>query len=508
MNIGGMLTRNASRHPDKECLVYGDLRYTYSEFNQSVNKLANALAGLGVSKGEKVAIMMQNSDRYVMAFMAAMKLGAVAVPVNFRLAAPEVDYILNHSDSVAFIFDPEYGDLVASLDGKIPGVRHLVRAGAGESPPNAISWDELVSGAASDEPGVEVSEWDDCEILYTSGTTGRPKGALFDHHRIIHVGVVMVVHMGVNPKDRILHIAPLFHSAQLNLFLVSGMFVGATHVVMRAFEPRAVLETLQNEKITLFFGVPTMYNFMLQIPDFDKYDLKSVTRFGYGAAPMPVELVRQVLKRFPTDQFYNLCGLTEGGPGGVLLEPVDQLRKPGAGGKAIINTEARVVDDAGRDVKPGQVGEFIIRGETVMKEYYKDPEATAETLRGGWLYTGDLATVDNEGYITLVDRKKDMIITGGENVYSTEVEHVLYQHPGVLEAAVIGVVNPVWGETVTAVVCPKPGVELTAEELRAFCARHLADYKIPRIYKFTGPLPRNAAGKVLKRVLREQYTGA
>lgn len=505
MNIGGMLARNASRHPDKECLVYGDLRYTYSEFNRSVNRLANALAGLGVRKGEKVALMMQNSDRYVTAFMAAMKLGAVAVPVNFRLAAPEVEYILNHSDSAALIFDSEYRELVASIEGKIPGVRYLIQEGAGERPQNAISWDELVRSAAGDEPGVEVNEWDDCEILYTSGTTGRPKGALFDHHRILHVGIVMVVHMGVNPKDRLLHIAPLFHSAQLNLFLVSGMFVGATHVVMRAFEPRAVLETMQNEKITLFFGVPTMYNFMLQVPDFDSYDLKSVQRFGYGAAPMPVELVRQALKRFPTDRFYNLCGLTEGGPGGIMLEPDDQLRKPGAGGKAIINTEARVVDDAGRDVAPGQVGEFIIRGETVMKEYYKNPEATVGTLRDGWLYTGDLATVDDEGYITLVDRKKDMIITGGENVYSTEVEHVLYQHSGVLEAAVIGVAHPVWGETVTAIVCPKPGAELTAEELRAFCAKHLADYKIPRIYKFTGPLPRNASGKVLKRVLRENY---
>ncbi|OAT84990.1 long-chain-fatty-acid--CoA ligase [Desulfotomaculum copahuensis] len=506
MNIGGILAGNARRHPDKECLIYGKLRYTYREFNGYVNRMANAMAGLGVCKGKKVALMMQNSDRYVLVFMAAMKLGAVAVPINFRLAAPEVEYILNHSDSVILFFDPKYGELIASLEGKIPGVRYLVRAGAGEQPQNAMEWDELMAGAAGEEPGVDVNECDDCEILYTSGTTGRPKGALFDHHRVIHVGIAIVVHMAVNPGDRLLHLAPLFHSAQLNLFLVSGMFVGATHVVMRAFEPRAVLETIQDEKITLFFGVPAMYNFMLQVPDFDKYDLSSITRCGYGAAPMPVDLVRRALDRFPTDRFYNLCGLTEGGPGGVLLEPEDQLRKPGFGGKAIINTEARVIDKSGCEVAPGQVGEFIIRSEMVMKGYYKDPGATAETLRDGWLYTGDLAIIDEEGYITLVDRKKDMIITGGENVYSTEVEHVLHRHPGVLEAAVIGLPHPVWGETVTAVICPRPGAGLTTEEIRAFCAQHLADYKIPRIYKFTGPLPRNASGKVLKRILRDIYS--
>ena len=505
MHIGGMLARNARRHPDKEGLVYGELCYSYRELNEAVNRLANALADQGIQKGDKVALMMQNSDRYVITFMAAMKLGAVAVPVNFRLAAPEVEYILNHSDSTALVFDSEYGELVASMAECIPGVRMLIRAGVGLEPASALDWDELAAAAPAEEPGVEVSEWDDCEILYTSGTTGRPKGALFDHHRIINVGIVMVVHMGVHPKDRLLHLAPLFHSAQLNLFMVSGMFVGATHVVMRAFEPTAVLDTIQRKRVTLFFGVPTMYNFMLQVPDFERYDLSSVTRFGYGAAPMPVELVRQVLQRFPTDRFYNLCGLTEAGPGGIMLEPEDQLRKLGAGGKAIINTEARVVDEAGHDVLPGQVGEFILRGETMMKEYYKNPAATAETLRDGWLYTGDLATVDEDGYITLVDRKKDMIITGGENVYSTEVEHVLYQHPGVLEAAVIGVAHPVWGETVTAIVCPKPGAELVVDDVRAFCTAHLADYKIPRIYNFTGPLPRNASGKVLKRVLRDTH---
>ncbi|MFZ5595780.1 MAG: long-chain-fatty-acid--CoA ligase [Bacillota bacterium] len=505
MDLGGVLALNARRHPDKEGLVYFDKRYSYRQFNGEANRLANALIDLGVGKGDKVALMMQNSDRYCFAFFAALKAGAVAVPINFRLAPPEVRYIMDHSESSVMIFDPEYLPIVREIRGSLPGVRHYIQAAEKVGDADVLGWDALVEGRPDNDPEVKVEEWDDCEILYTSGTTGRPKGALFDHHRIIHVGFNSCVFMGINPRSRLLHVAPLFHSAQLNLFLVAGTYVGASQVVIRTFHPVGVLQTLQDEKISFFFGVPTMYNLMLQVPDLESYDLSSVEKFGYGAAPMAPELVRRAMERFKNDRFFNLCGLTEGGPGGILLEPEDQLRKPGAGGKAIINTEARVVDGGGGDIKPGEVGEFIIRGETIMKCYYRDPEATAGTIRDGWLYTGDLATIDEEGYITLVDRKKDMIITGGENVYSTEVEQVLYEYPGVLEAAVIGVDNPVWGETVAAIICPRPGTVLSGEEIKAFCMTKLAGYKVPRIYRFIEQLPRNASGKVLKTRLREEF---
>ena len=507
MDLGGVLALNSRRHPDKEALVYEGRRYSYREFNAQANRLAHVLLEMGVKKGDKVALMMQNSDRFCIAFFAIMKAGAVAVPMNFRLAPPEAQYVLENSESAVMIFDREYSPLVHEIRGHLPGVWYYIQAEGESLESEVLEWDSVVEGKPETDPGVKVEEWDDCEILYTSGTTGRPKGALFDHHRIIHVGFNCCVFMGINPQNRLLHVAPLFHSAELNLFLVSGTYVGATHVVHRAFDPRKVLQTLQDEKISLFFGVPTMYNFMLQVPNLDGYDLSSVKRWGYGAAPMPPELVRKAMEGIINDQFYNLCGLTEAGPGGILLEPGDQLRKPGVGGKAIVNTESRVVDSEGCDVQPGQVGEWLLRGETIMKCYYRNPEATAEAIRDGWLYTGDLATIDDEGYITLVDRKKDMIITGGENVYSTEVEQVLYEFPGVLEAAVIGVHNPVWGETVTAVICPKPGVSINAEELRAFCLKKLADYKVPRLFKFADLLPRNASGKVLKTRLREQYTG-
>ncbi|MFZ5649870.1 MAG: long-chain-fatty-acid--CoA ligase [Bacillota bacterium] len=505
MDLGGVLALNARRHPEKEALVYGENRFNYRQFNAGANRLAHVLIGLGVKKGDKVALMMQNSDRFCFAFFAVMKAGGVAVPMNYRLAPPEAQYVLDHSESTVMIFDPEYLPLVREVRGGLPGVRHYIQAWGKPEDESVLEWDRIVDGMPETDPGVRVEEWDDCEILYTSGTTGRPKGALFDHHRIIHVGFNACVFMGINQKTRMLHVAPLFHSAELNLFLVSGTYVGATHVVHRVFNPVDVLKTLQDEKISFFFGVPTMYNFMLQVPNLESYDLSSVKRWGYGAAPMAPELVRQSMERLRSDQFYNLCGLTEAGPGGILLEPEDQLRKPGAGGKAIVNTEARVVDNDGSDVKPGVVGELVLRGETIMKCYYRNPEATAETIKDGWLHTGDLAVIDDEGYITLVDRKKDMIITGGENVYSTEVEQVLYEYPGVLEAAVIGVPNPVWGETVAAVICPKPGVTLAPEEIRSFCMNRLADYKVPRIFYFTGLLPRNASGKVLKIRLREMY---
>ncbi|MCL6612596.1 MAG: long-chain-fatty-acid--CoA ligase [Peptococcaceae bacterium] len=505
MDLGGVLALNSRRHPEKEALVYEGKRYSYRQFNAEANRMAHVLLEMGLKKGDKVALMMQNSDRFCIAFFAIMKAGGVAVPMNYRLAPPEAQYVLDHSESVMMIFDPEYCPLVQEIRGNLPGVRHCIQA-EGEAPEGGIlEWDGVVEGKPDTDPPVKVDEWDDCEILYTSGTTGRPKGALFDHHRIIHVGFNACVFMGINPKTRMLHVAPLFHSAELNLFLVSGTYVGATQVIHRTFVPQKVLQTLQDEKISFFFGVPTMYNFMLQVPDLDRYDLSSVKKWGYGAAPMAPELVRQAMEKFKNDQFFNLCGLTEGGPGGILLEPEDQLRKPGAGGKAIVNTEARVVDNNGNDVKPGQVGEFVIRGETIMKCYYRNPGATAETIKDGWLHTGDLAVIDDEGYITLVDRKKDMIITGGENVYSTEVEQVLYEYPGVLEAAVIGTPNPVWGETVTAIICPKPGVTLSAEDIRSFCMKKLADYKVPRIFRFTDLLPRNASGKVLKIKLREEF---
>ncbi|BCB04179.1 class I adenylate-forming enzyme family protein [Bacillus sp. KH172YL63] len=500
MDIGSYLEQNARKKKDKVAIKCEGRTYTYKQFNEEVNKLAHGLLALGIEKGDKMALMMKNSDQYVLAFFAGAKIGAVVVPVNFRLTASEVHYILEQSEAAVVFCDGEFEETVTSAR-EGTSVLHVITTGA----PGVVghhAFDSIVSDNG-ENPAIEVRDDDDLEILYTSGTTGRPKGALFDHKRIFNVGLTMMISMGINEEETILHIAPLFHSAQLNLFLISGVVLGATHVIHRDFHPVTTLEAIEKHRITHFFGVPAMYNFMLQVPNASSYDLSSIKRCGYGAAPMAPEIVRKSMELFKTDQFYNLCGLTEAGPGGILLDPEGHRTHFGKGGKAAFLTEARVVNEEGKDIVPGAVGEFVVKGESLMKEYYKKPEETAKTLKDGWLYTGDLATIDEEGYITLVDRKKDMIISGGENVYSIEVEEVLYEHPSVLEAAIIGLPDDTWGEAVCAVIVPKPGASIDEQEMKAFCRQKLAGYKIPRRIFVEESLPRNASGKILKYQLRQ-----
>ncbi|MDQ0483752.1 class I adenylate-forming enzyme family protein [Guptibacillus hwajinpoensis] len=501
MNIGSTMAMNARRHPDKEAIIYGDKRYTYQEFNERVNQLANGLLSLNVQKGDKVALMMKNSDQYAICFYAAAKIGAVLVPINFRLVSREVRYILEQSDATFVFCDDEFAENIEESRSAV--IQHVICTS--NSPfPDHYTINEILSEDRG-EPQVTVEEHDDVEILYTSGTTGRPKGVLLDHKRVMNVGIIMLAGLGLNPKDRFLHIAPLFHSAQLNLFMVTGFFLGATHVIHRDFHPVSTLETIGKEQITFFFGVPAMYTHLLQVPNKENYDLSSITRCAYGAAPMAPEIVKQSIELFKMDQFYNLCGLTEGGPGGIILMPEDHATKLGSGGKAFFFTEARVVDESMQDVQVGRVGELVLRGETIMKEYYKKPEETKKAFEGGWLHTGDLAQIDEEGFITIVDRKKDMMISGGENVYSIEVEEVMYEHPQVLEAATIGIPDKVWGEMVAAVIVPKPGEAIDEDEFQKFCRQSLAGYKVPRKLFIVEQLPRNASGKILKFQLRETF---
>lgn len=445
--------------------------------------------------------MMKNSDLFVMTFYAIMKAGAVAVPINFRLTEREVSYILDDSDARAVFFDGEYGEIIAKS--LVENQYVTMKVSKNSVIENQLTFEQVLSDDDS-EPNVVVTERDDAEILYTSGTTGNPKGVLFDHLRVLQVGITVAITFKLGPEDRLLHLAPLFHSAQLNLFLISATYLGCTQVIHEEFHPVNVLETIEREKITMFFGIPTMYNFLLQVPNKADYDLSSVTRYGYGAAPMPVALIEQAVELFGNDQIYNLCGLTEGGPGGVFLDPEGHKTDAGAGGIAILNTEVRIVNEHDEDIAPGEVGEFIIRSGMVMKKYYNKPEETKEALRDGWLYTGDLATINESGIIMLVDRKKDMIISGGENVYSTEVEQILYKYPAVLEAAVIGLPDDAWGERVVAIVVPKEGQTIDYEDLRAFCRKHLAGYKVPSIFYEEKVILRNASGKVLKYKIRQQ----
>ncbi|WP_409304385.1 class I adenylate-forming enzyme family protein [Peribacillus sp. SCS-155] len=501
MDIGSYLTQNARKLGSKLAIECDGRTYTYYEFNNQVNRLANGLNQLGIKKSDKVALLMKNSEYFAFSFFAIAKLGAVAVPINFRLTSSEVQYIVEQSNAKMVICDAELEDVIGEAKDNTE-VRFVVIVGENKREEHVSYHDILAEN--SDEPGVAVLEQDDLEILYTSGTTGKPKGALFDHGRVFKVGVNMMAGMGLNRKDRLLHLAPLFHSAQLNLFLIPGVVLGTTHFIRPEFNPPQVLKDFQEKKISIFFGVPAMYNFLLQVPNSGEFDLSSVSRCGYGAAPMAPELVRKSMELFKTDQFYNLCGLTEGGPGGIMLEPDAHKDHLGKGGKPMYLTDARVVDNRGNDVRPGETGEMVLSGATMMKEYYNKPEETRQVFKDGWLYTGDLATIDDEGFITLVDRKKDMIITGGENVYSIEVESVLYEYPGILEAAVIGLPDEQWGETVCAILVPKEGAAIDESNLLSFCRKKLAGYKIPRKIFYEQALPRNASGKILKYQLRKK----
>lgn len=503
MNISASLTLNANRHPDKIAVVCEGRTYTYKELNEEVNRLANGILKLGYKKGDKVGMFMKNSDHFIIAFYALAKAGMVIVPINFRLTASETSYILAQSDSVAVICDAEYEELLTKTRKSATNVQHtIVHSVANNS--TSLNWDEIRSDNVQ-EPSIEVVSTDNVEILFTSGTTGQPKGALFDHQRILNVNMAFIMGTEINQHDRLIHLAPLFHSAQLNLFFLTGIMVGTTNIIHRDFDPVEVLKAIEEYKITYFFGVPAMYNALLQVPNREKYDLSSVQKCLYGAAPMAPGLINQAIELFGTDQFYNLCGLTEGGPGGIILYPHEHKTKLGAGGKAMFLTNVRVVNDNMEDVQSGETGEFVIRGGTVMKEYYNKPEETSKTFKDGWLLTGDLATIDEEGYITIVDRKKDMIISGGENVYSVEVEQVLNSHPKILEAATIGIPDERWGEAVGAVLVIKDGESIDEKELIAFCRERLAGYKIPKQFMYTGQLPRNTSGKILKYQLRETY---
>jgi len=507
MTVPELLERAHRNIPDKEALVYNGKRYTYREFDEKANQLANALIKRGVKKGDKVAMWMFNSDAFGMTYFGILKAGAVAVPINYRLTPSETAFIVQNCDAVAFVYDDVFQEGVTGFEKETPAIKTSICAGEKCDPSKStVLFQEILETESIDHPGVRIDRFDDSDIIYTSGTTGRPKGALFAHDNLVMEAAHFIPLVDLNDADRILHVAPLFHSAELHLYFVPGVFLGTTHIILHDFIPNQVLQTIQDEKITQFFGVPTMYLYLMHMPNFDDFDLSSVKFYGYGAAPMPAESVRQMIKKFKTEQFFSLCGYTEAGPGGVALRPKDQVRKAGAGGSYVPGMECRIVDDHWNEVPRGEIGEFVIRGPMTMKGYYKNPEATAATISSdGWVRSGDLAFMDEDGIVTLVDRKKDMIISAGENIYSKEVEDAIALHPAVLESAIIGVPHPVFGETVTALVVLKPEQTLSEKELTGFLMDKLAGFKIPRIVKFVDALPHSASGKVLKRELREQY---
>jgi acyl-CoA synthetase (AMP-forming)/AMP-acid ligase II len=495
--IASTLRSTARRVPDTVALIFGERSATYRELDAQVDRAASVLARLGLAKGDRFALMATNSDDFVVAFYAALRLGAIFVPINPASAPPELRYLLEDSGATVFVHDRA---VAATVDA-------ARAAGLPPTTTRVLTLPELTGLAAQADAGEvadQVTESDDALILYTSGTTGNPKGALLDHHRVMWASVNFVAACGMRVGDRFLHVAPLYHAAELGIMLLPGTMIGATHVVLSGFDPGKVLDTLESERITMFFGVPTMFQFLVRQPGAAGRDVSAWRTALFGAAPMPASAVEQLAATWPRVNFMQLCGLTEGGPTGIYCDVEQVKARPDASGRqALLFTEARVVDPDGNDVEPGAIGELILRGETIMKGYWNKPAETAEAIRDGWLRTGDLARLDADGYLTLVDRLKDLIITAGRNVYSVEVENALAAHPDVADVAVVGRPHPDYGESIVAVISPRQGATVTLEDVKAFCAGRIARYKIPHDL-VVDAIPRTPSGKIRKHQLRDR----
>ncbi|MGM8215876.1 class I adenylate-forming enzyme family protein [Bacillaceae bacterium W0354] len=501
MNVPNLLSVMARKYPEHEGIVTPYERVTYSSWIEQVNRLADSLRVLGIKKGDKVVLHMPNTKEFLYTYFAVQRLGAIIVPINARLVQQEIMYILKHSDAVAFVTHELLFEQVKSLPKLIDLV--FIKTGSGEE--NWLSFEQLLENGSSEEIECDLTEDDEASILYTSGTTGDPKGVLFTYRNILTVALTICVEMSMKPESRVLHMMPLSHSAPLHLFMVAGTYVGATHVLVPTFTPDLLLKTVSEEKTTHFFGAPIAYLGSAKHPDIEKYDLSSMEYWVYGGAPLSKEEVKFVKQKFATDRLVCVYGLTEAGPNGTLLGFDDHEEKAGSiGNRGALNCEIRLVDENGIDVEPGEVGEIVLRGEGNMKAYYKDEEKTKEVLKDGWLYTGDMARQDEDGYYWVIDRKKDIIISGGVNIYPKEIENLLLTHPNISDVAVVGVPNPDWGETVKAFVVVEGELGDLATECKRFLQGKLADYKIPKLYEQLDELPRNATGKLLKHQLRER----
>jgi long-chain acyl-CoA synthetase len=459
---------------------------------------------LGIQKGDRVSILQGNSAEWPVSFFALSRLGAISVPLNIRFKGEELKFMIQDSGSKAIIFDPEFAVMIAEIKKDLGSVRHFIATGK-EKSPGILSFEELLQEKEK-PPFVDVDEEDLNSIFYTSGTTGRPKGAMTSHRNIIHVVISVSRVIGIPQGVKQLIAIPLFHVTGCDAQLLVGVYLGGTSVVMKAYKSDEAMALIEKEKIELVVGVPTMYWLMLNSPEFNKFDLSSLKSTTYGGAPAPPELIRQMKEKFPQSRLGNGYGLTETSSLVSFLTEEYILTKPGSIGPAIPTAEIRVVDPHGKDVPAGGPGEIFIRSPNVVQGYWENPQATKDAIVDGWLHTGDVGRLDEEGFLYIVDRMKDMIIRGGENVYCVEVENTLYAHPKVLEAAVIGVKDKFFGEQVKAIVVLKPGENATEEEIKAFCAQHIADYKVPKYVEFLNePLPRNPGGKVIKTELKKKY---
>lgn len=504
--LGDIPRRSARRQPDKTAIIDGDVVLTFAEFDRLVDRAAAALQDNGFRPGDRVALLARNCWQYAVLAFATARAAVVLVPVNFMLTAEEIAYILGHSQARGFIVEAELTGVAEDamrLDGAIRTRAAIVRPG--QSVP--AGWDDfaqwLATTTAAPSPRIEDDQL--LRLMYTSGTESRPKGAMHTSRSLMWQYVSTIVAGSMAGDDVEIHSLPLYHCAQLDNFLATDIYLGATSIILPSPDPETVLRTIARYRVTNYFAPPTVWISLLRCPVFDEVDLSSLCKGYYGASAMPTEILTEIRDRLPNLRLWNFYGQTELAPLASALGPEEQDAHAGAAGRPVVNVETVILDEDDVPVAAGVVGEIAHRSPHLMLGYLDDPAKTAQAFRGGWFHSGDLGYYDEHGLLHVVDRKKDMIKTGGENVASREVEEIIYGHSGVQEVAVFGLPHPTWVETVVAAVVSREGADLTEDDLIAHCRKHLAGFKTPKHVFFVDALPKNPSGKLLKRQLRERF---
>lgn len=503
MNFPLRIQRLAAEYPDKPALVWKTGEYTYARLNDEVNRFGRALRSLGIGRGDRVALQLLNCPEFVVAYLAVMKIGSVVVPINPLYKGKDLGDIMSDSESSVLITATMFADNINKIRENLPAFKHLILTCGKEEAAShhALSFNDLKNCQEPQDYPVSLESSQLAEIIYTSGTTGVAKGAMLSHANLYSNAETFSQIMGCTSEERILVVAPIFHSAAQTCCMTTCFLCGGTsYLLERWVSASETLEAMQEWGITFFFGPPTMYTFLLSYPALDTYSLNLRVAFT-GAASLPVEIFNRWKDVFGFE-IVEGYGLSETSPV-VTVNPPNGMKKPGSIGVSIPGVDARIFDDEGRELPDGEVGEIVVKGPNVMSGYWKNPGATQQAVRDGWFYTGDVGYRDSDGYFFIVDRKKDMINRGGFKIYPREVEEILYRHPAVLEAAVVGIPDALSGEAVKAFIVLKEGQEVKATELKRLCNEHLANFKVPKTIEFVAALPKTATGKVLKTELRK-----
>lgn len=504
--LGDIPRRSARRHPDKIAIIDDGVVLTFAEFDRLVDRTAAALHDSGFGPGSRLGLLSRNCWQYAVLAFATARAGVVLVPINFMLTAEEIAYILGHSRVGGVVVE---ADLTATAEEAMRrgGVVRTKVALVPRGHQGVAGWADFAGWLTTDSPAPSPLIDDDqpVRLMYTSGTESRPKAAIHTSRSLMWQYVSTIAAGEMSPDDVEIHSLPLYHCAQLDNFLATDIYLGATSIILPRPEPEAVLRAIERYRVTKYFAPPTVWISLLRSPVFDQVDLSSLRKGYYGASAMPVEVLHEIRERLPNLRLWNFYGQTEMAPLASVLGPDEQDAHGGSAGRPVLNVETTILDDDDYPVATGVVGEIAHRSPHLALCYLDDPERTAAAFRGGWFHSGDLGYYDEHGLLHVVDRKKDMIKTGGENVASREVEEILYRHNGVQEVAVFGLPHPVWVEAVVAAVVPRDGTDLTEDDLFAHCRAHLAGFKTPKRVFFVDGLPKNPSGKLLKRLLRERF---